>query len=69
MSRFFRAGEPAIRAKEVMLRKFWQQESNVPVYARRKYDGVWFGLSVALLGTGIVASGFQAVRFIQGPAN
>ncbi|KAJ3026271.1 UNVERIFIED_CONTAM: hypothetical protein HDU68_005937 [Siphonaria sp. JEL0065] len=52
----FGIGEVAIRAKELNLRRFWQQDSNIPTYVRRKYDGIFFGLTCFFVGTAFVAS-------------
>ncbi|KAJ3099054.1 hypothetical protein HDU97_003487 [Phlyctochytrium planicorne] len=61
-----RIGESNTRAAETQLRRFWQQESHVPVYARRKFDGLWFGISVTLLGAAVVNGAFQIKDMIKG---
>ncbi|KAJ3413457.1 hypothetical protein HDV05_008026 [Chytridiales sp. JEL 0842] len=61
-----RPGEPAIRAKELALRRFWQQESNVPTYVRRKYDSVFLGLVLTFWGVGLGASAVSIKDMLTG---
>ncbi|KAJ3215220.1 hypothetical protein HDU67_000707 [Dinochytrium kinnereticum] len=61
-----KVGESGIRASEIQARRFWQQESVVPVYARKRLDGVWFGITLTFLGVSMVNSGFQVANMIKG---
>ncbi|KAJ3232628.1 hypothetical protein HDU81_002833 [Chytriomyces hyalinus] len=60
----FGVGEVGLRARELNLRRFWQQDSNTPTYVRRKYDGLWYGLAIALIGSSFAGSVVQAKNFI-----
>ncbi|KAI8617804.1 hypothetical protein BC830DRAFT_1166705 [Chytriomyces sp. MP71] len=60
----FGLGEAGLRAKEMNLRRFWQQDSNIPTYVRRKYDGIFFGLAVALIGTSFAGAIVSAKNHI-----
>ncbi|KAJ3064396.1 hypothetical protein HDU98_012200 [Podochytrium sp. JEL0797] len=60
----FGIGEVALRAKELNLRKFWQQDSNIPTYVRRKYDGLWFGLTAGCVAVSFAGALYSSKNHI-----
>ncbi|KAJ1567298.1 hypothetical protein HK405_006451, partial [Cladochytrium tenue] len=56
----------AFRAKELALRRFWQQESTVPVYIRRKGDGAVYGTALVLFTGAMLTSLNQITNFLIG---
>ncbi|KAI9340430.1 hypothetical protein DFJ73DRAFT_845201 [Zopfochytrium polystomum] len=64
MRSLFLLGESSFRAKELALRRFWQQDSNIPTYVRRKYDPLIFGWACLCVGGTVYSSVSQIWTFV-----